>query len=137
MGGSILDERQVGTLRFQLDLSQPIYEQILQQMCGAIARGEITLGEKIPSVRDMAQGLKVTPNTVMHAYQEIERFGLTETRRGQGTFITTSREKVNRFRQELAHQIMDEFLEKMSNLGYSYSDIAQYLREKQGGKASP
>jgi GntR family transcriptional regulator len=134
--GDILDERQVGVLSFQLDLSQPIYEQILQQMCGAIARGEIALGDKIPSVRDMAQGLKVTPNTVMHAYQEIERYGLTETRRGQGTYITTSQEKVNHFRQELARKIMDEFFEKMRNLGYSHEDIEHYLRKKQGGKAT-
>ncbi len=132
-----MDERQVGSLRFRLDLSQPIYEQILQQMASAIARGEIALGEKIPSVREMAQGLKVTPNTVMHAYQEIERNGLTETRRGQGTFITISQDKIDKFRKELANRVIDEFLEKMSSLGYSYDDIQQYLRLKQGGKVTP
>ena len=91
----MLDERQVSSLRFRLDLSRPIYEQILEQMSSAIARGDFALGEKIPSVREMAQALRVTPNTVMHAYQEMEREGLTETRRGQGTFITTSRERVD------------------------------------------
>lgn len=40
-GGNCLDERQVGSLRFYLDLSQPIYEQILEQMSEAVVRGEM------------------------------------------------------------------------------------------------
>ncbi len=127
-----MDVRQVGSLRFQLDLSQPIYEQILNQMSSAIVRGEIELGEKIPSVREMAQALKVTPNTVMHAYQEMDRNGLTETRRGQGTFITTSQERVNKFRSEIATQVIDEFLEKMQGLGYSIAEIQKSLNSRKG-----
>lgn len=128
-----MDERQVGSLRFRLDLSQPLYEQILQQMSSAVARGEIELGEKIPSVRELAQALRVTPNTVMHAYQEMDRIGLTETRRGQGTFITTSRERVEQFRTELAHRVVDEFFAKMTSLGFGWADIEEYLKAKQGG----
>ncbi|MGZ4163543.1 MAG: GntR family transcriptional regulator [Tumebacillaceae bacterium] len=125
-----MEERQVGSLRFHLDLSQPIYEQIVQQMSSAIARGEIPLGEKIPSVRDMAQALKITPNTVMHAYQEMDRNGLTETRRGQGTFITTSQERVDTFRSQLAQQVVAEFLTKMQSLGYSWDEIERDIRER-------
>ncbi|MCL6453956.1 MAG: GntR family transcriptional regulator [Alicyclobacillus sp.] len=128
-----MDERQIGSLRFQLDLSQPIYEQILQQMSSAVVRGEIALGEKIPSVRELAQALKVTPNTVMHAYQEMERSGLTETRRGQGTFITSSRERVEQFRSELADEVIDAFLQRMMALGYSLADIRKLLERRQGG----
>jgi GntR family transcriptional regulator len=128
-----VDERQVGSLTFYLDLSQPLYEQILQQMRSAIAKGEIALGEKIPSVREMAHALKVNPNTVSHAYQELERDGLTETRRGQGTFITTSQERVDRFRTELAQRIVEEFLEKMQGLGYSWDEIERWVQDKQQG----
>ncbi len=133
----MLDERQVSSLRFRLDLSRPIYEQILEQMSSAIARGDFALGEKIPSVREMAQALRVTPNTVMHAYQEMEREGLTETRRGQGTFITTSRERVDQFRTELAHRVMEEFLQKMKSLGYSWEDILNDLQAKRVGDVDP
>jgi GntR family transcriptional regulator len=128
-----VDERQVGSLTFYLDLSQPLYEQILQQMRSAIAKGEIALGEKIPSVREMAHALKVNPNTVSHAYQELERDGLTETRRGQGTFITTSQERVDRFRTELAQRIVEEFLEKMQGLGYSWDEIERWVQDKKQG----
>jgi GntR family transcriptional regulator len=125
-----VDERQVGSLKFYLDLSQPLYEQILQQMRSAIAKGEIALGEKIPSVREMAHALKVNPNTVSRAYQELERDGLTETRRGQGTFITTSQERVERFRTELMQRVVEEFLEKMQSLGYSWDEIERCLQDK-------
>lgn len=132
-GGSLLDERQVGSIRFQIDLSQPIYEQILEQMSRAVARGDIPLGERIPSVRELANALKVTPNTVMHAYQEMDRMGLTETRRGQGTFITTSEQRVQQFRDQLIGNVVDEFLEKMNSLGLSQTDIYHYLQMKQSG----
>lgn len=122
-----MESQQVGSLQFSIDLSQPLYEQILDQLRSSIAKGEISLGEKIPSVRELAQGLKINPNTVMKAYQELERDGLTEKRRGQGTFVTASRENVDIFRTELAQKTISEFLIKMANLGYTRKDIMHYL----------
>ena len=132
-GGKVLDERQLGSLRFQLDLSQPLYEQILAQMSSAVVRGEIALGEKIPSVRELAQALRVTPNTVMHAYQEMDRRGLTETRRGQGTFITSSRERILEFRNQLAEEAARAFLDQMTDLGFEYDEIEQLLLRSRNG----
>jgi GntR family transcriptional regulator len=119
----------VGSLQFHIDLSQPLYEQILDQIRSLVAKGEIGLGEKIPSVRELAQALKINPNTVMRAYQELERDGLTEKRRGQGTFITTSTEQVRVFREELAHKTIEEFLIKMENLGYTRADIIRTINK--------
>jgi len=130
-----MDERQVGALKFQLDFSQPLYEQLMEQIRSSVAKGEIELGEKIPSVREMAHALKINPNTVMRAYQELERDGLTEKRRGQGTFITSSRERVESFRKELAKKYIDDFLIKMESLGYFWEDIQAYVSAKKGGGA--
>ncbi|PDO10795.1 MAG: GntR family transcriptional regulator [Candidatus Reconcilbacillus cellulovorans] len=127
-----MNETFVGGLRFALDLSRPLYEQVLNQIRNSIAKGEIALGEKVPSVRELAQALKINPNTVMRAYQELERDGLTETRRGQGTFITTDAGKVESVRRQLAEKAVDEFLEKMRGLGYGWKDIERILREKRG-----
>jgi GntR family transcriptional regulator len=127
-----VEERRVGSLTFRLDLSQPLYEQILQQMRQAIAKQEIRLGEKIPSVRELAQGLRVNPNTVSHAYQELERDGLTETRRGQGTFVTSSQERVQAFRTQLAQQLTEDFLSNMRAYGFTWEEIQRFLREAQG-----
>jgi len=129
-----LNEAQVGRMRFRIDLSQPLYEQVLDQIRSSIAKGEIDLGEKIPSVRELAQALKINPNTVMRAYQELERDGLTKTRRGQGTFITTKAEQVQTIRQNLAEKAVEEFLNKMNSLGYHLPDIQALIEEKGGSR---
>ena len=123
-----MNERRVGNMLFRLDLSQPLYEQVLNQVRSSIAKGEIALGEKMPSVREMAQALKINPNTVMRAYQELERDGLTETRRGQGTFVTTDHERVNDFRTTLAQQVIDDFIVKMQKLGFTWQEIESYIQ---------
>ena len=125
-----MEQRDVGTLRFVLDLSQPIYEQIIQHLSGAIARGELDLGEKIPSVRDLAQGLRAAPNTVLHAYQELERERLIETRRGQGTFVTTSMAVIQEFRGKMAQELLREFRQQMERLGLSLKEIQHLLGEE-------
>ena len=127
-----MEEVRIGGMRFALDLSQPLYEQVLDQVRSSIAKGEIALGDKIPSVRELAQALKINPNTVMRAYQELERDRLTETRRGQGTYITTDMGVVEGIRSRLAEQAIDEFLTKMSSLGFDDGEIDQLLRKKRG-----
>ncbi|GMA57665.1 GntR family transcriptional regulator [Alicyclobacillus sacchari] len=122
-----MDERRVGSLSFRIDYSQPIYEQIVQQFQSSVVKGEIERGSKIPSVRELAQALHVTPNTVMHAYQEMERSGLTETRRGQGTFITSSQEQIEQLRTKLADVAIQQFMQRMSDLGYSKRDILRLI----------
>lgn len=131
-----MDVRQVGPFTFEIDFSQPLYEQILEQIRSSIAKGEIQLGEKMASVRELARKLKVNPNTVMRAYQELERDGLTEKRRGQGTFVTTSQRRIEQFRSELAQQLIDEFVLKMEDLGYSRKDITMYIGSGKGGGIS-
>ena len=129
-----MEQRDVGSLRFVLDLSQPIYEQVVQQLSGAIVRGDLALGEKIPSVRDLAQGLRAAPNTVVHAYQELERVHLIETRRGQGTFVTTSTALVQQFREKLATDLAAQFLQQMQRLGFSGSDARDLLSADEQGE---
>lgn len=65
----------------------PIYLQIIQEIRLLVAGGVISHGDKLPSVRNMAVMLRVNPNTVSKAYNEMERDGLIVTRRGEGTFV--------------------------------------------------
>jgi GntR family transcriptional regulator len=127
-----MDEKKVGSFVFQLDLSQPLYEQILDQIRSSVARGEAEVGEKIPSVRELAMSLKVNPNTVMRAYQELERDGLTEKRRGQGTFITTSEESIDSFKEELAQRYCLEFVAKMKRLGFTEKEMIHWIQTEKG-----
>ncbi len=65
----------------------PIYAQIAAEVKRMLARGELRPGSKLPSARALAEEARVNPNTVVHAYAELEREGITETRRGLGTFV--------------------------------------------------
>jgi len=69
--------------------SVPIFEQIATHVRRAVAAGVYRSGETIPSLRAMALELTVNPNTVQRAYEELEREGLIEARRGRGMFVTS------------------------------------------------
>ncbi|MHB8072967.1 GntR family transcriptional regulator [Desulfosporosinus fructosivorans] len=120
---------QVGDFKFSLDLSKPLYEQVLQHIRQAIARGDVQLGTKLPSVRDLALQLKLNPNTVMRAYQELDRDHLTETRRGQGTFITTDSKTVKHVKKALASEAVISFVLSMEKLGIDRSSAESLLKE--------
>ena len=66
------------TVRVRPESPVPIYEQIASQMIFAVARGDLVAGDLVPSVRDLAAQLVVNPNTVVRAYQELERAGVIE-----------------------------------------------------------
>jgi len=74
----------------QPDSPVPIYEQIVAQVTFGIASGAVDPGSLIPSVREMAQQLLVHPNTVARAFQELERRGVVEAKRGKGMEVTTA-----------------------------------------------
>jgi len=124
-----LEEIKAGGITFTLDLSKPLWEQVLHQIRGALARSDLQPGEKIPSLRDLAQQLKINPNTVMRAYQELERDGLTETRRGQGTFITSSQQKISEVRNLLAEDAVKAFVQEMRVLGLRKPEADNLLEE--------
>lgn len=66
---------------------RPIYQQIVDNLRRAMVTGVIRPEEQLPSVRELARDLRVNPNTVQHAYRELEREGLVYVRRGQGSFV--------------------------------------------------
>jgi GntR family transcriptional regulator len=65
----------------------PIHRQIAEQIRRGVAAGLLLPGDQLPSVRELAARLLVNPNTVAKVYRDLERDGLLETRRGQGTFV--------------------------------------------------
>ncbi len=70
--------------------SVPIYRQIVEYVRRAVAAGVHRPGEAIPSLRAMALDLGINPNTVQRAYEELEREGVIEARKGLGMFVTKS-----------------------------------------------
>jgi len=65
----------------------PIYVQLVAQVRHAVEVGGLGPGEKLPTVRGLAEELAIAPNTIVKAYNELQREGLVESRRGVGTVI--------------------------------------------------
>jgi GntR family transcriptional regulator len=66
---------------------RPIYVQIVDEVRRALVVGDLAADDLLPSVRRLATDLRVNPNTVSQAYRELEREGVVEVRRGQGTYV--------------------------------------------------
>lgn len=69
----------------------PVYLQIVQQVCSAVEAGVYRPGEALPSQRTLAVELRVNPNTVQRAFDELLRDGVIESRRGRGVFVVDRR----------------------------------------------
>jgi GntR family transcriptional regulator len=112
------------------DKSKAIYKQIIEDFQKQLVRGTLSPGDKIPSQREYALKVSVNPNTVQRAYQELERIGLTETIRGQGTFVKADAEMISEIRKEMANDILDRFFGEMDSLGYLGEQIAELLNRR-------
>ena len=75
---------------FRVDprLPTPVYQQIVDGIKEAVAKGVLPPGERLPSVREMAALMTLNHNTVAKAYQELERERVIEVLRGRGTFVS-------------------------------------------------
>ncbi|WAH37743.1 GntR family transcriptional regulator [Alicyclobacillus dauci] len=113
----------------EFNSSQPIYHQIMQRICGQILRSEFRLGDKLPSVRDLALDMGVNPNTIKRVYNELERIGIVETKRGQGTFVTESSSRIDRLRREQMAEHISRFVQDMMDMGFDPSTIVQGVKE--------
>jgi GntR family transcriptional regulator len=65
----------------------PPYLQLVQQVRQALRMGVLTVGDQLPTVREVVAAVAVNPNTVLKAYRDLEREGLVQARAGQGTFV--------------------------------------------------
>lgn len=74
-------------MKIDLKSSQPIYLQIVEAMNSAIASKVYKPGERVPSTRDLAVKLKVNPNTVQRAYEELTRSGVLVSMRNLGKVV--------------------------------------------------
>ncbi|MEJ8554618.1 GntR family transcriptional regulator [Tepidibacter sp. Z1-5] len=115
----------------EFDNSKPIYIQIIEDIKKRLIRGEIKLGDKIPSQRELAKDIKVNPNTVQRAYREMESMGLVKTLRGQGTFISDQEELLNEIKKEMASEVLIKFVEEMRSLGIKDDEAINLIKSWQ------
>lgn len=112
---------------------KPIYQQLIERITGDIIRGTLKPGEKLPSVREYAIEAGVNANTMQRVYKELEQMEITETKRGQGSFVTEDVKKIFALRDEMKEQLAMSFIRNVEALGFSTSEMVDYLQER-GGK---
>lgn len=107
----------------------PIYIQIMNLIKSKMVSEAISGGDKLPSVREFSKELKVNPNTIQRAYQELEREELVYTQRGMGTFVTEDVEIIRRLKKNMATNVVNNFLMEMKKLGFNSNEIIQIISE--------
>lgn len=107
----------------------PIYIQIMNLIKSRIISGSISGGDKLPSVRDLSKELRVNPNTIQRAYQELEREGLVFTQRGMGTFATEDMEIIKNLKKTIATDLVDKFFIEMKKLGFTSHEVKEIVSE--------
>lgn len=75
-------------IRIDPESEVPLFEQLATSIRGAVIRGDVDPGERLPAARDLAQSLDINVHTVLRAYQELRDQGLLELRRGRGAVVS-------------------------------------------------
>jgi DNA-binding transcriptional regulator YhcF (GntR family) len=103
----------------------PLYEQLVERVKQLIATNQVKPGERLPTVRQLAQSLHVNPGTVARAYRELEQEGMVTSRRGGGTIVSARGDdsRLLLMRQTRLSSMMSNNILEALSLGYSPEEL--------------
>lgn len=110
--------------------NKPIYLQIVDFYISEIVKGSLVVNDKLPSVREVSEAFKVNPNTVQRAFAEMERQGLTYTKRGIGSFVVDNQTRLLDLKTDTVYLMIDRFIEDMKDLGYGQEEIISLIKKR-------
>ena len=110
--------------------SRPIYEQIKDGLKKLIFSGALAPGEKLPSVRALAQQLSINPNTIQRAYNELENEGYIYSIAGKGSFASGDVGADENRKRELQEKIR-ELAAELRYLGVSDEELLALVRKEE------
>lgn len=108
----------------------PVYLQIVRYFKEKIAIGELEPGEEIPSRRELANRMKVNPNTAQRAYKEMEEQSLIYTEKNHPSKITTDNEILGQVRNELLVEAVDQFVISVRSINVPVEELLDLVKEK-------
>jgi GntR family transcriptional regulator len=120
-------------VRFQLNFKsgKPVYLQLVDQVKAAAASGAVRAGEPLPSIRPLAEALRVNRNTVAKAYAELESQRVIETVAGKGCFVrATSSPFKKDVRLKLLAQEIDEAVVQAHHLQIAKSEFLRLADDR-------
>ena len=108
---------------------EPVYLQLIQKIEYAILSRQLSTGEEIPSVREMAKWLHISPNTVMKAYMRLNKSNLITSSRNEHYSVIDNEQYILQMRDEKVRQLCITYLSNMINLGFSRKEATEFLVE--------
>jgi GntR family transcriptional regulator len=110
-----------------------IYDQVVRQVKFAVARGVLTAGELVPSVRELARELAINPNTVARAYQQLQSENVLQAVRGMGLAVATdAKSRCRKERQQLIASRITQAISEARQSGLTAEELLAVV-EKQVG----
>ena len=121
----------------EFDQPKGIYQQIADQMRDRILAGEWQEGERIPSVRELAVGVGVNPNTVTKSYQALLDREIIENQRGLGYFVAADAKRriAEEMKKEFVREELPRLFRTMRVLGMRVQDLEPYFAQSNGEQA--
>ena len=116
-------------MAWNLSSDRPVFIQIIDRLKLDIITGSYQPGDKLPSVRDLANEASVNPNTMQRAFAELEREGLVYTMRTNGRFITEDQALIKELKEQMAINTIAEFLRHMEELGFRKEETIKLVEE--------
>ena len=120
-------------MRFELNFksAKPVYLQVVDQVKAAVASGAARPGDALPSIRPLAEELRVNRNTIAKAYSELEHQGVITTETGRGCFINTQGSVLNKdARLQLVTEEIDQAVVQAHHLQIDKDEFLQLAQAR-------
>lgn len=125
-------------MKLKLDSRAPVYIQVIDYYKVQIASGELGKGTEIPSRRELANALKINPNTVQRAYKEMEAEGLIFTDGNMPSKVTEDDGVIQEIKAALLHDTITAFITSVKDLNVSLDEVLPLIEAtyKNGNESS-
>src|SRR5258705_5339946 len=119
------------TLHLDFRSRLPIYTQIVNQIQSQLANKILKPGDQLPTIRALAQELRVNFNTVARAYRLLDATHIISTQQGRGTYIIEKPSSAvgEKLRYESLQGLTQRFISETLRLGFSQQEVSQMVRE--------
>jgi GntR family transcriptional regulator len=121
------------TVRFALNFKagKPVYLQLVDQVKAAVASGAAQAGDPLPSIRPLAEELRVNRNTIAKAYSELESQGVIETAAGKGCFVSANHSQLRKeARMKLVTEEVDQAVVQAHHLQVGRAEFVRLAEER-------
>lgn len=118
-------------LQINFKSGMPVYLQVVDQVKAAAASGALQPGEALPSIRPLAEELRVNRNTIAKAYSELESLGVIETLPGKGCFLKANHSPLRKeVRRKLLTEEVDQAIVKAHHFQVPREEFLQLVNER-------